>query len=239
MFDQIEAELGPVSILVNNAGIALPGDFLETPLEQFQKVIDVNLTGTFLAVQRAAKTMVAEGIEGAIVNMSSINAQVAIPSIAAYCASKGGVMQLTKAVGPGARPAQHSRQRGRARLHRHRDDGGRERQPRRDEDGDVAHPLKRVGTPREIGNVVAFLASRQGELHHRRDDLCRWRTAGDELYLLKRAGDFRRKVAVEGGFERAAETLALLGEAVQALYVPAQVARSMANLHSGRRLLPE
>ena len=97
LFDKIEAEIGPVSILVNNAGIALPGDFLETSLAQFQQVIDVNLTGSFVALQRAAKTMVANGIEGAIVNMSSINAQVAIPSIAAYCASKGGIMQLTKA----------------------------------------------------------------------------------------------------------------------------------------------
>ena len=96
LFDTIESEAGPVSILVNNAGIALPNDFLETSIDQFRSVIDVNLIGTFSALQRAAKSMVAEKIEGAIVNMSSINAQVAIPSIAAYCASKGGVMQLTK-----------------------------------------------------------------------------------------------------------------------------------------------
>ena len=78
-----------MSVLVNNAGIALPADF--------QKVLDVNLTGGFLATQRAAKSMITAGIEGAIVNMSTVNAQVAIPSIAAYCASKGGIMQLTKA----------------------------------------------------------------------------------------------------------------------------------------------
>ena len=96
LFEQIEAMAGPVSILVNNAGIAQPGDFLSLPLEQYQRVIDVNLTGTFVALQRAARTMVEREIKGAIVNMSSINAQVAIPSIAAYCASKGGVMQLTK-----------------------------------------------------------------------------------------------------------------------------------------------
>ena len=97
MFDRIEADLGPVSIQVNNAGIARPGEFLETSLETFQDVINVNLTGTFVALQRAAKSMVANGIKGSIVNMSSINAQVAIPAVAAYCASKGGVMQLTKA----------------------------------------------------------------------------------------------------------------------------------------------
>lgn len=96
-FDVIEAEYGPVSVLVNNAGIAKPGNFLETSLEQFTDVINVNLIGTFVALQRAAKAMVEHEIQGAIVNMSSINAQVAIPSISAYCASKGGVMQLTKA----------------------------------------------------------------------------------------------------------------------------------------------
>jgi NAD(P)-dependent dehydrogenase (short-subunit alcohol dehydrogenase family) len=159
MFDRIEAELGPVSILVNNAGIARPSDFLEISLEQFQSVIDVNLTGTFLAIQRAAKTMVAKGIEGAIINMSSVNARVAIPSIAAYCASKGGVMQLTKAaamalaphnirvnaVGPGSIDTEMM--------------ASVNASP-----GAMAMllsrtPLKRVGTPREIADVVAFLAS--------------------------------------------------------------------------------
>jgi len=161
MFDHIEAELGPVSILVNNAGIARPGDFLETSLEQFRSVIDVNLTGTFVAIQRAAKTMVANGIEGAIINMSSINARVAIPSIAAYCASKGGVMQLTKAaamalaphnirvnaVGPGSIDTEMM-------ASVNASPGAMEMLLSRT-------PLKRVGTPREIGDVVAFLAGKK------------------------------------------------------------------------------
>ncbi len=97
LFDTIEAEHGPVSILVNNAGVALPGDFLDYAIEDFDRVLNVNLRGAFVALQRAAKSMVAHGIEGAVINMSSINAQVAIPAIPAYCASKGGIMQLTKA----------------------------------------------------------------------------------------------------------------------------------------------
>ena len=159
LFDRVEAEVGPVSILVNNAGIALPGDFLETSVDQFKSVIDVNLTGTFLATQRAAKTMVAQGIEGAIVNMSSINAQVAIPSIAAYCASKGGVMQMTKAaalalaphnirvnaVGPGSIDTAMM--------------AGVNSDPAAMEVVMSRTPLKRIGTPREIADVVAFLAS--------------------------------------------------------------------------------
>ena len=83
LFDRIERDCGPVSILVNNAGIARPGNFLDTSLEEFQTVLDVNLTGTFLALQRAAKSMVDQDIKGSIVNTSSVNAQVAIPSIAA------------------------------------------------------------------------------------------------------------------------------------------------------------
>ncbi len=159
LFDRIESELGPVAILVNNAGIARPGDFLETSLEQFQSVIAVNLTGTFLAIQRAAKTMVANGIKGSIVNMSSVNARVAIPSIAAYCASKGGVMQLTKAaslalapynirvnaVGPGSIDTEMM--------------ASVNANPEAMKMVLSRTPLKRIGTPREIGDVVAFLVS--------------------------------------------------------------------------------
>ena len=159
LFDRVESDIGKVSILVNNAGIAAPGDFLETTLEQFRRVIDVNLTGTFLAVQRAARTMVANKIEGAIVNMSSINALVAIPTIAAYCATKGGIMQLTKAtalalaphnirvnaVGPGSIDTDMM--------------AGVNASPEAMSMVLSRTPLKRVGSPREIGDVVAFLAS--------------------------------------------------------------------------------
>ena len=159
MFDTIEAEHGPVSILVNNAGIAMPAEFLDLSVESFQKVIDVNLTGTFVALQRAAKTMVAKGIEGSIVNMSSVNAVVSIPAIAAYSASKGGVMQLTKAaalalaphnirvnaVGPGSIDTAMM--------------AGVNANPEALERVLSRTPLKRVGNPREVGDVVAFLAS--------------------------------------------------------------------------------
>ena len=159
LFDRIEAEIGPLSVLVNCAGIAVPGDFLETTLEQFTRVVDVNLVGTFLATQRAAKSMVAAGIAGSIVNMSSVNAQVAIPSIASYCASKGGVMQLTKAsalalaphgirvnaVGPGSIDT--------AMMAAVNED------PEAMRIAMSRTPLKRMGTPREVAEVVAFLAS--------------------------------------------------------------------------------
>ncbi len=159
LFDDIEGDVGPVSILVNNAGIALPGDFLDLPVEQFNAVIGVNLVGCFVATQRAAKAMIAAGIKGAIVNMSSVNAQVSIPTIAAYCASKGGVMQLTKAaalalaphgirvnaVGPGSIDTAMM--------------AGVNSDPDAMKMVMSRTPLGRIGEPREVGDVVAFLAS--------------------------------------------------------------------------------
>ena len=159
LFDRVDSEFGALDVLVNNAGVALPADFLETSVEQFQRVIDINLTGTFIATQRAAKTMVANKVQGAIVNMSSINALVAIPTIAAYCASKGGVMQLTKAaalalaphnirvnaVGPGSIDTAMM--------------AGVNASPEAMDKVMSRTPLKRVGSAREIANIVAFLAS--------------------------------------------------------------------------------
>ena len=97
LFAQIESKQGPIDILVNNAGVALPNDFLSYSYEDFDRVIDVNLRGPFIATQRAAQSMKNGKIAGAIVNISSINANVAIANIPAYCASKGGINQLTKA----------------------------------------------------------------------------------------------------------------------------------------------
>ena len=87
LFAQIENKQGPIDILVNNAGVALPNDFLSYSYEDFDRVIDVNLRGPFIATQRAAQSMKNEKIAGAIVNISSINANVAIANIPAYCAS--------------------------------------------------------------------------------------------------------------------------------------------------------
>ena len=159
LFDEVEASHGSVSVLVNNAGVAAPADFLDVSVEDFRKVIDLNLIGTFVATQRAARKMVADGIKGAIVNMSSINAQVAIPTIAAYCASKGGVAQLTKAaslalaphgirvnaVGPGSIDTAMM--------------ASVNADPQAMKTVLSRTPLGRIGDPEEVANVVAFLAS--------------------------------------------------------------------------------
>lgn len=161
MFAQIAKDHGPLSALVNNAGVAMPGDFLSYDLETWDRVIDINLRGVFLATQMAARVMVDHKIEGAIVNMSSINAQVAIPAIPAYCASKGGVMQLTKvaslalakhnirvnAVGPGSIDTEMM--------------AGVNANPDAFKTAMSRTPLGRPGTAREIGDVVAFLCSKK------------------------------------------------------------------------------
>jgi NAD(P)-dependent dehydrogenase (short-subunit alcohol dehydrogenase family) len=91
---------GGIDILVNNAGIIHAADFLEIAEADFDRVLRVNLKGAFLVGQAAAKRMVAQvkagRPPGAIVNMSSINATVAIPNQVPYCVSKGGLNQLTK-----------------------------------------------------------------------------------------------------------------------------------------------
>ena len=92
---------GAVNILLNNAAISISGDFLDTSEADFDKVIDINLKGSFLMLQACAREMVkqvgAGKPAGSIINMSSVNDTLAIPSIVSYCVAKGGVSQLTRA----------------------------------------------------------------------------------------------------------------------------------------------
>lgn len=98
LFATVASKLGPAAHVSHNAGISISAGFLDVTETDFDEVIRVNLKGTFLVGQAAARQMVAAGIEGTIVTMSSVNAVMAIASIAPYVASKGGVGQLTKAM---------------------------------------------------------------------------------------------------------------------------------------------
>src|SRR5262249_11715897 len=94
------ARYGRIDILVNNAGMTHAAEFLDLEEKDFDRVIAVNLKSMFLMSQAVARLMVkqtwAAGGGGAIVNMSSVNAVLAIPNQVPYVVSKGGVNQLTK-----------------------------------------------------------------------------------------------------------------------------------------------
>ena len=96
LIDSAVAAFGKLDCVVANAGIVHACDFLELEEADFDRVLRVNLKGVFLTGQAAARQMVAQGKGGAIVNMSSVNAVMTIPSITPYVVAKGGVNQLTK-----------------------------------------------------------------------------------------------------------------------------------------------
>ncbi len=153
------ARFGRVQGLVNNAGIFKAADFLEITEADWDAVIDVNLKGHFLVGQAVARHMVEAG-GGAIVNMSSVNGTLAIPSIASYNASKGAINQLTRvmalaladrgvrvnAVAPGTIATELAKN---AVL---TSDEARQRILSRT-------PMRRLGEPHEIADVAAFLLS--------------------------------------------------------------------------------
>lgn len=99
-FDEVEAGLGPISILVNNAGVGGAGSALEMTLETFNQTFDVNVRGVYFAAQEAAKRMIASGVAereaGRIVNIASVAAQTSLPGLSVYCASKAAVAMMTR-----------------------------------------------------------------------------------------------------------------------------------------------
>ena len=150
---------GRIDVLVSNAGIFKASPFLEVSESDFDEVLRVNLKGAFLMGQAAARAMKATG-GGAIVHMSSVNGVMAIPEIASYNVSKGGINQLTRAmalaladrgvrvnaVAPGtiatelAAQAVLTNEAAKARIL-------------------SRTPLKRLGEPEEVADAVAYLAS--------------------------------------------------------------------------------
>ena len=150
---------GRIDVLVNNAGIFKAADFLEVTEEDFDAVLRINLKGSFLMGQAVAREMAKAG-RGSIVNMSSVNAVLAIPNIASYNVSKGGINQLTRvmalalaphnirvnAVAPGTIATELA-----ARAVLTSDEAKAKILSRT--------PMKRLGEPAEVADVVAWLAS--------------------------------------------------------------------------------
>jgi NAD(P)-dependent dehydrogenase (short-subunit alcohol dehydrogenase family) len=154
---------GDIDILVNNAGIVHAADFLDISEEDFDRVIRVNLKGSFLAGQAVGRYLADKvkggGKPGVIVNMSSVNAVFAIANQVPYSVSKGGVNQLTKvmalglapygirvnAIGPGSIMTEML-------ASVNNDPAAKNRILSRT-------PLGRIGEPSEIASIAAFLAS--------------------------------------------------------------------------------
>lgn len=97
-FDAAEAAFGPVTILVNNAGVPSNTFFTKLTESDWRQVLDVNLDGVFRVGQEAARRMMAAGSGGSIVNVSSVLGLGVLKAVAPYAASKAAVIQLTKAM---------------------------------------------------------------------------------------------------------------------------------------------
>jgi gluconate 5-dehydrogenase len=96
--ERVHAALGRIDILVNAAGIFRVAPALTMPLADWDAVLRVNLTGTFVMTRAVAPLMLARG-RGHVINLASVSSVVANPEYAAYAASKGGVLQLTRVLG--------------------------------------------------------------------------------------------------------------------------------------------
>jgi NAD(P)-dependent dehydrogenase (short-subunit alcohol dehydrogenase family) len=147
-----------IDILINNAGITSRYELLELPEEEWDRVIDVNLKGVYLCTQAVARAMVELGINGKIINISSVAASRGVPDGAHYCASKAGVELFTQAaarsladkniyvnaIAPGVMDTPM--------LAPYLADPGRHEQFL------TSTPLGRIGQPQDLVGAVKFLA---------------------------------------------------------------------------------
>lgn len=158
MFDEMLTAFGGIDILINNAGIQVESDSADMSTEEFDRVIGINLKGSFLCARLAIRHFLASG-GGAIVNVSSVHEAIPKPKYVGYSASKGGMHNLTRtlaleyarnnirinAVGPGATvtPMNDSW------IH----------DPEKRAEVEHHIPMGRAGTSEEMAAAVAFLAS--------------------------------------------------------------------------------
>src|SRR5947207_2417524 len=93
---QLVSKFGRLDIAVSNAGVEIKRPFLEVTDDEWNRVIGVNLFGSYLVSQAAARQMVAQGQGGKLINVSSVHEDIPFPQFTAYCASKGGVRMMMR-----------------------------------------------------------------------------------------------------------------------------------------------
>lgn len=173
MFAEVVEQLGTVDILVNNAGIQQAAPFAEMPLEQWQKVIDVNLTGQFLCARAAVREFMRRGLRpeistaaGKIICMTSVHEVIPWARHVNYAASKGGVMLMMKSLAQEVAPHRirvNSIAPGAIRTPINRDAWETEEAL-----GSLLEliPSKRIGEPEDIARAVVWLASDHADYMH-------------------------------------------------------------------------
>jgi glucose 1-dehydrogenase len=159
LFQATRERFGRLDILVNNAGVEQESNFWEMPLDVYQWIVGVSLTGAWLCSQEAAKQMIDQGDGGRIVNISSVHEDLPMPTNAAYCVAKGGLRMLMRTIAvelapykitvnniaPGAidtpldKPTKDDPQKYQKLL--------------------AEIPLRRMGQPEEVAELALYLAS--------------------------------------------------------------------------------
>ncbi|MCE4957485.1 glucose 1-dehydrogenase [Macrococcoides caseolyticum] len=154
---------GAFHIMVNNAGIQTELPSHRMPIDAFDKVIDVNLRGTFIGCQLALQHFMERKFKGRIINISSVHEIIPWPHYAHYCASKGGVKLLTQSLALEYARVQiriNNIAPGSINTPINKDNF---KTPQDKRDADLFVPMGYVAEPDEIANVAAFLASRESQ----------------------------------------------------------------------------